>query len=47
MLLKWDIINFGNIADEIDSKDSQLVGSEKDSIHLKRSMRPYMVSAGF
>ena len=44
---KWDNQNFGDITDEIDSKDSQLAGSEKSSIHLKRSMRSYMVSAGF
>ena len=37
----------GNTADEIESIDSQLAGSEKDSIHLKRLMRSYIVSAGF
>ena len=45
--LKWDHGDFGNIADEIDSKASQLAGSEKGSLHLQGSLRPYMVTAGF
>ena len=43
----WDHGDFGNITDEIYSKDSQLAGIEKGSLHLKRSLRPYMVTAGF
>ena len=43
---KWDLDNFERVADEIDNKDAQLAGSEKDSSHLRQLMRPYMVSAG-
>ena len=42
----WDVANFEDVADDIDSKDEELTGDTVDSVQLKNLTRPYLVSAG-
>lgn len=43
---KWEISNFEQVADEIDSKDDDLTGNDSDIKELKKITRPYLISAG-
>ena len=42
----WDVANFEQIADEVDSRDKGLTGDTVDSQQLKSLTRPYLVAAG-
>ena len=42
----WDVSNFEQAADEVDSKDEELTGDVDDSLQIKRLARPYLVAAG-
>ena len=42
----WDVTNFEEVADDIDSKDEELTGVTVDSHQLKGLTRPYLVAGG-
>ena len=42
----WDVANFEEVADDIDSRDDELAGDSIDSHQLKSLARPYLVAAG-
>ena len=43
---KWEVEHFEDVADEMDKKDEELTGNNKESLHLRKLMRPYLVSTG-
>ena len=42
----WDVANFEEAADNIDTKDEELTGDTVDLFQLKSLTRPYLVAAG-